>query len=86
MNGYRADIVDIELESGSVHRSFMNQVVGEGDANANRFGFRCLRKGKPVDLAGSTVIGHFIRADGNTVIFLAEGTEERTPVRHREGI
>lgn len=64
---HREDIVDIELESGSVHRSFMNQVVGEGDANANRFGFRCLRKGEPVDLAGSTVIGHFIRADGNTV-------------------
>ena len=64
---YREDIVDIELESGTVFRTFMNKAIGEGDANGNRFGFRCLRNGQPVSLTGSTVIGHFIRADGNTV-------------------
>lgn len=64
---YREDIVDIELESGTVFRSFMNKAIGEGDANGNRFGFRCLRNGEPVSLIGSAVIGHFIQADGNTV-------------------
>ena len=64
---YREDIVDIELESGTVFRSFMNKSIGEGDENANRFGFRCLRNGQPVSLAGTVVLGHFTRADGNTV-------------------
>ena len=64
---YREDIVDIELESGTVHRSFMNKSIGEGDINANRFGFRCLRNGQPVSLTGSAVLGHFIQANGNTV-------------------
>ena len=53
---YKENIIDIDLESGSVHRSF-----------TNRFGFRCFRNGQPVSLVGSTVIGHFIRADGNTI-------------------
>lgn len=64
---YREDIIDIELESGTVARSFMNKSIGEGDADGNRFGFRCLRNGEPVSLAGSAVVGHFIRADGNTI-------------------
>lgn len=64
---FREDIIDIELESGTVHRSFMNKSIGEGDENANRFGFRCLRNGEPVSLVGTAVLGHFVRADGNTV-------------------
>lgn len=64
---YREDIVDIELESGTVFRSFMNKSLGEGDVNGNRFGFRCFRNGAPVSLTGTAVLGHFIKADGNTV-------------------
>lgn len=64
---YREDIVDIELESGSVFRSFMNKSIGEGDALGNRFGFRCFRNGVPVSLIGSTVVGHFIKPNGETV-------------------
>ena len=64
---YREDIVDIELESGTVFRSFMNKSIGEGDVKGNRFGFRCFRNGVPVSLTGVSVIGHFLRADGNTV-------------------
>lgn len=64
---YREDMVTIELESGNIHRSFTNKAIGEGDANGNRFGFRCIRNGEPVNLSGSTIIGHFIRADGTTV-------------------
>lgn len=64
---YKEDIVDIELESGAIHRSFLNKTVGEGDIDENRFGFRCLRNGIPIQLTGSTVVGHFTRADGNTI-------------------
>ena len=64
---YRNDLVDIELETGTVFRTFQHKAIGEGDADGNRFGFRCLRNGEPVDLTGSTAIGHFLRADGNTV-------------------
>lgn len=69
---YREDIVDIELESGSVFRSFMNKSIGEGDVGGNRFGFRCLRNGVPVSLIGSAIVGHFIRADGNTIQLFGE--------------
>ena len=69
---YREDIIDIELESGTVHRSFMNKAIGEGDINGNRFGFRCLRNGEPVSLVGTAVLGHFIKADGNTVQLTGE--------------
>lgn len=69
---YREDIVDIELESSTVFRSFMNKAIGEGDAGGNRFGFRCLRNGEPVSLLGTAVIGHFIRADGDTVELTGE--------------
>jgi hypothetical protein len=69
---YREDIVDIELESGTVHRSFMNKSIGEGDINGNRFGFRCLRNGEPVSLVGTAVLGHFICADGNTIQLTGE--------------
>lgn len=69
---YREDVVDIELESGTVFRSFMNKSIGEGDINGNRFGFRCLRNGSPVSMIGTAVIGHFIRADGNTVLLNGE--------------
>jgi len=65
---YREDIINIEMESGTVHRSFLNKALGEGDAYGNRFGFRCLRNGRPESLNGSTVIGHFIRADGTTIV------------------
>ena len=64
---FREDIAVIDLECGNVFRSFHNSTIGEGDINGNRFGFRCVRNGEQVSLTGSTVIGHFIRADGTTV-------------------
>ena len=65
---YHNDIVDIDLNSGTVYRSFQNKSIGENDAEANRYGFRCFRNGEPVSLAGATVIGHFVRPDGDTVV------------------
>lgn len=64
---YKEDIVEIDLETGTVFRSYANNCIGEGDIGANRFGFICRRNGEPVLLNGSSIIGHFIRADGTTV-------------------
>lgn len=65
---YRNDIVDIDLESGSLHRCFLNHSIGEGDAEGNRYGVRVFRNKAAVDLTGCSVIGYFIRADKATSI------------------
>ena len=62
------DIVDIDLDTGTVFRSFANKMIVYADKEANLFGFRCLRNGTPVTLTGLTVVGYFIRADGGTII------------------
>lgn len=66
MANLHEDIVNIELEGGSIHRSFLNHSIGEGDNNANRFGVRLFRNGVPENVSGSC-FGLFIRADGATV-------------------
>lgn len=64
---YRNDIADIDLETGTVHRSFLNKALGEGDISGNRFGVRVLRNGQAVDLTGVSVSGYFVRANGTSV-------------------
>ena len=73
-NIYREDIVDIELNSGTLHRSFINMAIGEGDANGNRYGFRLMKGGVPVSLAGGACVGYLIRADNITLVI--NGTAE----------
>lgn len=63
----KSDIANVELTTGNVFRSYANLVLGEGDANAVAFGIRAFRDGAPESLAGKTVSGQFIRADGVTV-------------------
>ena len=64
---YREDIVDIELESGTVHRSFLHHALGEGDIKENRFGVRLFRNGEAVNIGG-TCMGYFIRhGNGDTI-------------------
>lgn len=65
---YRENIIDIELETGTLHRSFLNHSVGEGDSSGNRYGVRVFRNGSPVNLTGVTVLGYFIRPDETTII------------------
>lgn len=65
---YQEDIIPIELERGTVHRSFLNHAIGEGDIDGNRFGFRCLRNGQREIINGSACIGYFIRHDGTTIV------------------
>ena len=66
---YREDIIDVDLISGTVHKNReMLHLISEGDAEGDVFGVRILRDGEPVDMAGCSVVGHFIRSDGTTVI------------------
>lgn len=65
---YHEDIADIELSSGTIHRSFAQRIIGEGDGNANRYGIRLWRHGEPESVGGSTCMGYFIRhGNGDTV-------------------
>lgn len=62
---YKEDIADIELKSGTIHRSFLGNSIGSGDKMANRFGVRLFRGGEPVSAESSTVTGVFMAPDGN---------------------
>ena len=53
MANYREDIVDIELESGSIHREWLCHSIGLGDIKANRFGVRLFRGGEPEAVTGT---------------------------------
>lgn len=64
---YKEDIVDIELESGTIHRSWLNRSIGLGDVKANRFGIRAFRNGEAENIEGSTCIGFFMRPDGTNL-------------------
>lgn len=68
----RTDLVDVELKSGSVFRSFLNRNIGEGDVYGNRYGVRILNGGEPVDMTGAACVGYFIRADGVTLVIAGE--------------
>ena len=65
---FRENIADIDLNTGTVHRSFQNMSIGEGDEKANRYGVRIVRNGEPVTLSGVSVVGYFIRSDGSSVV------------------
>lgn len=64
---YNEHIVDIDMESGTIHRSFINKSIGEGDSNGNRYGVRLFRNGEPVDMTGVTCNGYFVRHNGTSV-------------------
>ena len=65
---YREDIISIELESGSVNRSFLNHSIGKGDMKANRFGVSIVRNGENVALSGCACEGFFIAPDGENIL------------------
>lgn len=64
---YNEDIVNIDLNSGTISRGFANKCIGEGDAEANRYGVRVFRGGVPENIGG-TCVGFFVRPDGGTVV------------------
>ena len=74
------DMVDVELTSGTVFRSFMNLNVGEGDHLANRYGVNLFRNGVPNNIDGYTVTGYFVRADGTTIVINGTASGNRAYV------
>lgn len=71
---YHQDIADIELNSGSLHRSFLGHSIGLGDAAANRFGVRVFRDGVAETLSGVTCQGFFRNANGENIALTSYGT------------
>lgn len=68
MANYRNDFADVNLETGTICRNFMNHSIGSGDALGDRFGVRVFRNGEPVSLGG-TCAGYFVRnTTGETVV------------------
>lgn len=69
MCAHKIDIVDIDLDTGSVYRSFAQKTLSEADAMANTYGIRLFRKNQPVEIGGATCMGYFIRnGNGDTVV------------------
>ena len=71
---YKSDIVDINLESGSIHRSYLNHTIGSGDNSANRFGVRTFRNGLSEDLTGASCQAIFMNAAGTNIALTSYGT------------
>ena len=65
---FKEDIVDINLETGRIHRTFLMHSIGKSDSAADRFGVRLFRDGQPVDISsGVTVQGFFRDPQGNNI-------------------
>lgn len=69
---YKRDIVDINLETGNIHRSFLNHSIGSNDSAADHFGIRTFRNGEPVSLTGVSVQGVFFQS-GHDPIAITSG-------------
>lgn len=66
------DIMDVELNNGTVFRTFAQRSICEGDNRGNRFGLRVLLDGEVQDISTCTVTGFFIRSDGVTLVLEGE--------------
>ena len=64
---YKRDMVDINLETGNIHRSFLKHSIGYKDAAADHFGIRVFRNGEPVSLTGVSVQGIFMPPQGSPI-------------------
>lgn len=63
------DIIDVDLDTGTVHRSYNDHVICMDDELANVYGARLFAGKEPVQLTGgATCAGYFIRPNGDTVV------------------
>lgn len=65
---YREDLIDIELESGTLYRSFLNHAIGKGDRMENRFGVRLFRDGEPQIIGNGSCEGFFMAPNGQNIL------------------
>ena len=71
---YKEDIVTINLEAGSIFRSFKKHTIGTADSAADRFGIRVKRGDDDVDLSGCSCYGYFRDPQGNNIALTSNGT------------
>ena len=76
MAHYKSDIIDIDLNNGKIHRSFLNHSIGHMDNNADRFGVRVFRDGVAEDLSGTSCQAVFMAPDGQNIALTSHGTVE----------
>ena len=74
MAHYKRDIVDVDLETCSISRSFLNRTIGYKDDDADRFGIRAFRNGVPQDLSGASCQAIFMAPDGTKIALTSYGT------------
>ena len=74
MAHYKSDLVDINLNTGNIHRSFLSHAIGQKDDDADRFGIRAYRDGVPVDLSGASCHAWFTNSQGTTIALTSYGT------------
>lgn len=74
MAHYKSDIVDINLNTGNIHRSFLSHAIGQKDDDADRFGIRAFRDGVPQDLSGASCQAWFLNSQGTTIALTSYGT------------
>lgn len=65
----KVDLVDVELNDGNIHRSFLSHSIGMHDKYGDAFGVRLFRDGVPVDLAGAVAQGYFRNSLGEIIAF-----------------
>lgn len=73
-NIQKADYADIELNTGNIHRCFLNHAIGRKDSAGDAFGIRVFRDGEPVDLTGAEVQGFFRNPQGTNIAITTGGT------------
>ena len=74
MAHYKTDIVDIDLNTGNIHRSFMAHSIGHMDDDADRFGVRVFRGGVAEDLGNASCQAVFMAPDGQNIALTSYGT------------
>ena len=67
MAAYKEDYADIDLKTGTIHRTFLNHSIGKGDNMANRYGVRLFRGGEPVNVNAGSCQGYFMAPDGTNI-------------------
>lgn len=71
---YKQDIVDINLNTGNIHRSFLSHAIGYKNDDADRFGIRTFRDGVPQDLTGASCQAVFMAPNGSKIALTSYGT------------
>ena len=79
-NPYKNDFIDVDIERGTVSRSFTQKTIGEGDNVGDIFGVNIYKNGNAYDLLNCSCVGYFIRSDGDTVVIAGQISGNRAYV------